>query len=160
MGGWKERSQSQTLYIVSNMWIRFMESRHCKIRLADADSWPPRSSLLQDHIASSQASAGYTPDGPPPPACFPPGWQQHHPPHRVRARMQVVTALSAGSAGSAAEMLNGRGGIAVDAGGRTFPPAALAVVTELALEGDGGFWLSHIITPVFLLLAQEVWDIK
>ena len=49
---------------------------------------------------------------------------------------------------------------AVDGGGRSLPPAALAVAWELALEGDGGFWLSHILTPVFLLLAQEVRSVE
>ena len=156
--------------LVAHMHNQILVPCRRSIRLINTQRCTAPPNLLQDHIASSQASAGFSADGQPPPACFLPGWQCRHPPHRMRARMQVSAGLSAGAAGSAAEMLvmEARGGgggggrdgttpAVIGGGARTLPPAALAVVAELALEGDGGFWLSHIITPVFLLLAQEVW---
>ena len=35
-------------------------------------------------------------------------------------------------------------------------PKAVPTVFELAREGDGGFWLDRVITPLFLVLAHEV----
>lgn len=34
--------------------------------------------------------------------------------------------------------------------------SACGIVTDLALNGDGGFWMRNIITPIFMLLAQEM----
>ena len=34
-------------------------------------------------------------------------------------------------------------------------PAAEAVMVDLILHGDGGFWLDHVIKPLFWVLAHE-----
>ena len=35
-------------------------------------------------------------------------------------------------------------------------PAAESIIMDLALHGDGGFWLDRVITPMFMVLAHEV----
>ena len=129
--------------------------------------------LLQDTIVASQQTAKYCPGTLPPVAAtasiFPPAPSapRHLSPGGTstataamsaladvtRQRALVAASLSASAAGSAAEMLTAP---RASEGGRTIPPGALEAVTELALEGDGGYWITHVITPLFQLLALEV----
>lgn len=97
----------------------------------------PTAWSLQAAITGSHREAGFDPSKQLPSACFPANRQQRS--------VQMPGMLAAADTIAAYLATEGR-----------IPVSDLAVVTELALNGDGGFWMGHIITPIFLLLAQEV----